>query len=93
MATQADYEAEFRRGIGKVLRELRHERGLGQEELAEASRLHVNHISFLERGMRVPSLLVVFQLAAALELSPTELIARIEAQVGPVPWCADPTAN
>ena len=93
MATQAEYEAEFRRGIGKVLRELRHERGLGQEELAEASRLHVNHVSFLERGMRVPSLLVVFQLSAAFELPAADLIARIEAEVGPVPWRTDAPAE
>ncbi len=57
-----------------------------QEQLADASRLHVNHVSYLERSRRAPSLLVVWMLAAGLKLSPAEFVARIEAEIGPVPW-------
>jgi transcriptional regulator with XRE-family HTH domain len=65
------------------------ERGFGQDELALARRRHVNHISFLERGMCVPSLLVIFQIAGALQIPIADLVARIEAQVGGVPRSHD----
>jgi len=68
----------FRKRFGQVLRELRLEHGLSQEALADAAGCHVNHVSFLERGLRSPNLLVVFDLAAALGITPSELIARVE---------------
>lgn len=86
MATQAEWEEAFGRGFGQVLRDLRLERRLGQEQLAEASRLHENTIRLLEQGKRLPSLLIVFHLAAGLKLPPSALVARVEEQVGPIPW-------
>ena len=34
----------------------------------EAAGCHVNHVSFLERGIRTPTLLLVFRLADALNI-------------------------
>lgn len=77
MATRAQREREFVAAFAEVLRELRHERGLSQDELADACHLHVNHVSFLERGLRIPSLLVVFNLADGLRVPPAELVTRV----------------
>ena len=78
---QAERETAFRKALGDVLRELRHARGLSQDELAEASGCHVNHVSFVERGLRVPSLLVVFQLAGGLGVTPGEFVAAVEGRL------------
>lgn len=74
-------EASFKTTFGRVLRELRLERELSQEALAEAAGCHVNHVSYLERGLRSPNLLVVFDLARALQLSTAELVDRVEASL------------
>lgn len=73
-------DAAFRRAFGRVLRRLRSERGLSQEGLAESAGYHVNHVSYLERGRRSPTLYAVFQLARALEVSPVELVRQVQVE-------------
>lgn len=67
--------------FAKVLQELRHERGLSQEELAEKCNLHDRYISFLERGLRQPTITTIFKLAKALNISPSKLIEKVEVQI------------
>jgi transcriptional regulator with XRE-family HTH domain len=69
--------------FGQVLRELRTARRLTQEQLAEASGCHRAHVSFLERGLKSPTLSMIFQLAAALDVSPTEIVSRVEGAMQP----------
>lgn len=64
--------------FAKVLQELRHESGLSQEELAEKCNLHDRYISFLERGLRQPTITTIFKLAKALNISPSQLIEKVE---------------
>ncbi len=64
--------------FGEVLRDLRKQKGLSQEKLAELANLHDRHISFIERNLRTPSIIVVFQLAKALEMEASELIMLVE---------------
>jgi transcriptional regulator with XRE-family HTH domain len=59
------------------LRKLRLASGMSQEQLAEKSRMHRNHVSFLERGLECPSLAKVFDLAEALAIPPGELVAAV----------------
>jgi transcriptional regulator with XRE-family HTH domain len=66
------------KAFGKVLREIRHERSLSQEELGFESGYHRTYISLLERGRKSPSLNTVFQLAAALGVPPSEILRRTE---------------
>jgi transcriptional regulator with XRE-family HTH domain len=66
------------KAFGKVLREIRHERSLSQEELGFESGYHRTYISLLERGRKSPSLNTVFQLAAALGAPPSEILRRTE---------------
>ena len=68
--------------FGRILRELRTERGLSQEELGFESNYHRTYISQLERGQKNPSLKAIFRLAEALGVKPSEMIRRIESRVG-----------
>ena len=63
--------------FGAVVRRHRHERGLSQERLAEAAGLSQRYLSVLERGENSPTLNVIVRLAAALNLSPAELLDAI----------------
>ena len=72
----------LKRLFGQVLRELRTERGLSQEELGFESDYHRTYISQLERGQKNPSLKAIFRLARVLGITPSEMIRRIESRVG-----------
>jgi transcriptional regulator with XRE-family HTH domain len=67
--------------FGKVLKEIRHEHSLSQEELGFESGYHRTYISLLERGRKSPSLNTLFHLAAALGVSSSEILRRTEARV------------
>jgi len=64
--------------FGQVLRQLRKEKGLSQEGLGFKTGYHRTYIGLLERGQKNPSLKTIFQLANALEISPSKIIRRIE---------------
>lgn len=64
--------------FGHLVRSRRLAAGLGQEALADKAGLHRTHVSLLERGMRMPSLIVVKKLAAALETTMSSLMAELE---------------
>ncbi len=64
-------EAEL---FGRRLRELRKDRGLTQEALAEAADLSGNYISDLELGLKVPSLTILIRLSQALQIAPPDLL-------------------
>jgi transcriptional regulator with XRE-family HTH domain len=68
--------------FGKLLKDLREERNLSQEKLAEKSDLHRNTIALVETAKRQPSLKTIFAIAKALNLSPSELISKLEKKLG-----------
>ncbi len=72
---------DSRQQFGAAVRKLRLLRGLSQEELAEATGLHRTYIGGIERGERNPSLVNIVRLAAALRVSPSELVAGIECEL------------
>ena len=67
--------------FGQVLQQLRHKRGLSQEELGFESNYHRTYISQLERGQKNPSLKAIFRLAKALGVKPSGMIRRIESRM------------
>ena len=63
--------------FGQRVRQLRIERNLSQEDLAELSDLHRNYVSQIEGGRRNVSLLNILKLANGLKVRPTKLIESI----------------
>jgi transcriptional regulator with XRE-family HTH domain len=64
---------EILRLFGERLRELRTERNLSQEQLAELASLDRNYIGQIERAERNVALVNIVRIAKALEVEPAEL--------------------
>jgi transcriptional regulator with XRE-family HTH domain len=67
--------------FGAVLRAARQERGLTQEQLAEIGGLDRTYASLLERGLRTPTLSVLFRLADALGLEAAQLVKATDSVI------------
>ena len=59
--------------FGKTVRELRQQKGLSQEDLADLCGLHRTYIGGIERGERNVGLMNILYLAKALGVLPGEL--------------------
>lgn len=79
--TRAMIDALPSKRLAVLLRTLRTEQRLSQEELAERAGLHRNFVSLIERGKSQPTVDNLFRLADALEISAVELIQRISPAV------------
>ena len=64
--------------FGEVIRDLRKTNQISQEKLAEISNLDRSFISLLECGRKQPSLITIFQLAKALNLSASKILSLVE---------------
>lgn len=65
---------DMRRLVGSNVRELRLEKNLTQEQFAELSGLSQQYISGLERGLRNPTIVTLYEIATALNVQPTDLL-------------------
>tara|TARA_Y100001954_G_C15661548_1_gene528018 strand:- start:711 stop:962 length:252 start_codon:yes stop_codon:yes gene_type:complete len=63
--------------FGEVLREIRTEKKVSQEKLAEYCELDRTYISLLERGLRQPSITTLFKLSKALECNPSDMVEMV----------------
>ena len=63
--------------FGRRVKELRLERNLTQQQLADISGLHKNYIGMVERGERNPSLVNIDILARSLKVDITALFSWI----------------
>ncbi len=66
--------------FGKAVRSRRLAKGLTQELLAEKANLHVNSISFVERGMVPPALDTICAIADALDVQVSDLAKDMESR-------------
>ena len=64
--------------FGEVIRELRKAQQISQEKLAEVSNLDRSFISLLECGHKQPSLITIFQIAKAFNLSASKIMSLVE---------------
>jgi transcriptional regulator with XRE-family HTH domain len=62
--------------FGRVLRELRRQKGLSQEQLASLGEFDRTYPSLLERGLRTPTLTVIFRLADVLGITAASLVSK-----------------
>jgi transcriptional regulator with XRE-family HTH domain len=67
------------RGIGKAIRHERLSKGLSQEALADLTELHRTYVGSVERGERNVSVVNLAKLAAALDISLSNLLREAEA--------------
>ncbi|SFC11473.1 Helix-turn-helix [Polaromonas sp. OV174] len=67
-------QARLLEAFGTALREVRHERLLTIEAVAEAAGLHPNYLGSVERGERNVSLFNIWRIAAALGVSSAALL-------------------
>jgi transcriptional regulator with XRE-family HTH domain len=71
-------ETEAGKVFGQRLRELREKRHLSQRQLADAVGIPHTHVSSLERGLLMPTLLTMIRLAAALECKVSALTSAFD---------------
>lgn len=67
--------------FGEVLRRLRKERGLTQEDLGLKANIQRKHISYLELGEKEVSITTLYKLAYALKLSPGLLVTLTDVEL------------
>lgn len=70
-------KTDVRHVFGTRLREVRAARGMSQEDLAFAAKIHRTYVGGIERGERNPSLSNVVRLAKALRMTPSELLEGV----------------
>ena len=67
--------------FGKVLRKLRIESGLTQEQFGFSADLRRTYVSILELGQQQPSLTSIFKIANALNIPASKLIDLVESEI------------
>ena len=62
--------------VARILREEREDKGLAMLTVAQRAGLSQQMVSYVERGIRRPTLDTVLRICAALELDPAKVIQR-----------------
>ena len=65
---------DMRKLVGRNVRRLRERKGLTQEKLAEISGFSQQYISGLEKGLRNPTIVTLYEVATALGVSHIDLV-------------------
>lgn len=65
---------DMRKLVGDNCARIRKARGWTQEQLAERSGLSQQYLSGLERGRRNPTIVTIYEISQALEVSYLELV-------------------
>jgi transcriptional regulator with XRE-family HTH domain len=68
--------------LGQVLREVREERDISQDNLAREMNTDRTTISLIERGLHSPYIRTLMQIGAALDVRPSEIFRRLERRLG-----------
>lgn len=64
--------------IGQTIRQLRTERDLSQDVLSGLAGIARTHLSMIENGSKQANFETLWRIALALNMRPSELVARIE---------------
>jgi len=71
------------RDMGKRIKKARIQAGLSQEKLAEAADVGITHVSHIENGKTIPSVMVLIKIMNRLSISPDELFCGYTEQAQP----------
>ncbi len=72
---------DINQAISKAINKFRLEANLSQEELADAAKIHRTYVSQIERGLKSPTLHVLFNIATALKINASDIIQEIEKEM------------
>lgn len=78
---QIDAPLQPNEALGQVVRSVRKEKGLSQEELGFRCDLDRTYISGIERGTRNPTIQSIWFIAEGLDEPPSVLIAKTEKRI------------
>jgi len=70
-----------KKAFGKVVREIRTEKGLTQEKLAELAEIDRTYIYRIEYGLREPSFSIFLKLIEGLKISSEEFILKYKNEI------------
>ncbi len=66
------------KAVGQTIRNLRDSKTLSQDVLSGLAGIARSHLSMIETGTKQANFQTIWRIALALEMRPSELVARIE---------------
>ena len=66
------------KAVGETIRKARKEKGLSQDVLSGFAGIARTHLTMIESGGKQPNFETIWKIAVALDMKPSELVARIE---------------
>ena len=67
--------------VGKAIRDLRKEKGISQDVLSGFAGIARTHLTMSENGTKQANFETLWKIALALDIRPSELVARIEEEI------------
>ena len=67
--------------VGKAIRDLRKEKGISQDVLSGFAGIARTHLTMIENGTTQANFEPLWKIALALDIRPSELVARIEEEI------------
>lgn len=67
--------------VGKAIRDLRKEKGISQDVLSGFAGIARTHLTMIENGTKPANFETLWKIALALDIRPSELVARIEEEI------------
>ena len=67
--------------VGKAIRDLRKEKGISQDVLSGFAGIARTHLTVIENGTKQANFETLWKIALALDIRPSELVARIEEEI------------
>ena len=67
--------------VGKAIRDLSKEKGISQDVLSGFAGIARTHLTMIENGTKQANFETLWKIALALDIRPSELVARIEEEI------------
>ena len=69
------------RAVGETIRDLRRAKGVSQDVLSGLAGIARTHLTMIENGSKQANFEIIWKLAYALDMRPSELVAEVERTV------------